>query len=180
MVIALNKCDLLSRDERKKTEEEQRERIPFAPYVPVGRLSAKTGRGVKELFETMDRVKASYSHRVGTGELNRFFDDVLQTRPPPTSGGRTAPTTPVASAPPPQPAPPRRSIEEKAAPQPSLQAGLPEEPGAHRGSRGLDRARPYSLPDARRPARTGSLTCSLRGPGGAGSSVLFRHYGPDS
>ncbi len=88
MVIALNKCDLLSREELKKAEESARDKISFAPYVPVVRLSAKTGRGVKELFETIDRVKSSYSHRVGTGELNRFFDDVLQTRPPPTSGGK--------------------------------------------------------------------------------------------
>ena len=88
MVIVLNKIDLVKRDELKKAEENAREKISFAPYVPVVRISAKTGRGVKELFETIDEVREAYTKRIGTGELNRFFESVLETHPPPTSGGR--------------------------------------------------------------------------------------------
>jgi GTP-binding protein len=88
MVIALNKTDLLTREELKRAEESARDKISFAPYVPVVRLSAKTGRGVGELFLAIDRVKEAFSQRVGTGELNRFFEQVLATRPPPTSGGK--------------------------------------------------------------------------------------------
>ncbi len=51
-------------------------------------LSAKTGRGVPELFRTIDAVRESYNKRVGTGELNRFFESVLDTHPPPTKGGK--------------------------------------------------------------------------------------------
>jgi GTP-binding protein len=43
---------------------------------------------VNELFETVDRVAAAMHRRVPTGELNRFFETVLDTRPPPTMGGR--------------------------------------------------------------------------------------------
>ncbi len=88
MIIVLNKCDLLDKDELKKAEELARDKISFAPYVPVVRLSAKTGRGLKELFDTIDRVKEAYSQRVATGALNRFFAEVLDTHPPPTSGGK--------------------------------------------------------------------------------------------
>ena len=88
MIIALNKCDLLDKDARKKAETLAREKISFAPFVPVVDISAKTGRGVSELLSTIDRVNEGYHKRVGTGELNRFFEGVLDTRPPPTMGGK--------------------------------------------------------------------------------------------
>ena len=88
MIIALNKGDLLSKEEVKKAEAEARDKISFAPFAPVVLVSAKTGRGLSELFDTIDKVSDSFHKRVGTGELNRFFEAVLQTRPPPTMGGR--------------------------------------------------------------------------------------------
>jgi GTP-binding protein len=88
MVLALNKSDLLDKRGFAKAEENAREKLSFIPYVPVVRVSAKTGRGVPELFETIDRVRESFFKRVGTGELNRFFETVLDTHPPPTMGGR--------------------------------------------------------------------------------------------
>ena len=56
--------------------------------MPVVEISAKTGRGVNELFEAVSTVSAGYYRRVGTGELNRFFAEVLESRPPPTQGGK--------------------------------------------------------------------------------------------
>jgi GTP-binding protein len=88
MVIVLNKMDLVKRDEWKKIEEQTRAKISFAPYVPIVMMSAKTGRGVNELFATIDRVRDAFNQRIGTGELNRFFEKVLETRPPPTKGGK--------------------------------------------------------------------------------------------
>ena len=88
MVVALNKSDLLDKKGFAKAEENAREKLSFIPYVPVVRISAKTGRGVPELFETIDRVRESFFKRVPTGELNRFFETVLDTHPPPTMGGR--------------------------------------------------------------------------------------------
>lgn len=88
MVIALNKTDLLKKDQLKKAEEAARDKISFAPFVPIIHTSAKTGRGMGELFDTVARVATSYALRVPTGELNRFFEQVLDTRPPPTMGGK--------------------------------------------------------------------------------------------
>ena len=52
MIIALNKSDLARRrTERKKAEEDARDKISFAPYAPIVSISAKTGRGVGELFD---------------------------------------------------------------------------------------------------------------------------------
>ncbi|MBX3225099.1 MAG: ribosome biogenesis GTPase Der [Labilithrix sp.] len=88
MIIALNKIDLLSKSEVAKSEEAARDKISFAPFVPVVHVSAKTGRGLPSLFSTIEKVSHAFHTRVPTGELNRFFETVLQTRPPPTSGGR--------------------------------------------------------------------------------------------
>jgi GTP-binding protein len=89
MIVVLNKCDLLGKTALAKAEEKARDKLTFAPYVEIVRTSAKTGRGIAELFATIDRVRDSFFKRVGTGELNRFFEGVLDARPPPTMGARS-------------------------------------------------------------------------------------------
>ena len=91
MIVVLSKSDLLPKTEMAKAEEMAREKLAFAPYVPVVRVSAKDGRGVGELFETIDRVRDASRKRISTGALNRFFEEVIEIRPPPTMGGGRAP-----------------------------------------------------------------------------------------
>ncbi len=89
VVIALNKIDLkTTRGEMTKVEENARDKLAFVPYATVVRTSAKNGRGLSELFEAIDKAIASFRQRVTTGELNRFFKEVLENRPPPTMGNR--------------------------------------------------------------------------------------------
>jgi len=88
MVVVLNKIDLVLKGNVAKVEKNAREKLAFAPYVPLAHTSAKTGRGIGNLFESIDQVHAAYYQRVTTGELNRFFEQVIETRPPPTMGGR--------------------------------------------------------------------------------------------
>jgi GTP-binding protein len=88
MIVVLTKSDLLSKTEASKAEELAREKLSFLPYAPVIRTSAKTGRGIGELFLAIDRVEEAFRKRVTTGELNRFFEQVIETRPPQTMGGK--------------------------------------------------------------------------------------------
>lgn len=88
IVIALNKIDLLDKRELAKAAEAARDKLSFTPWAPVVTVSTKTGRGMGNLFETVSRVAAAYKKRVPTAELNRFFEQVLMTKPPPTSGGK--------------------------------------------------------------------------------------------
>ncbi|MBW2458770.1 MAG: ribosome biogenesis GTPase Der [Deltaproteobacteria bacterium] len=88
IVIALNKMDLLDRDGKKEAESKARDVLSFVPWAKVTRLSAKTGRGVKRLLDAINGVRRSFDRRVSTGELNRFFDDVLAAHPPPIHRGR--------------------------------------------------------------------------------------------
>ncbi len=88
IVIALNKADLLDKKALEQAEADARDKLAFVPYASVCRVSAKTGRGTDGLLEVIDAVGQSFSRRVGTGELNRFFANVLETHPPPTHRGR--------------------------------------------------------------------------------------------
>jgi GTP-binding protein len=88
LVVGLNKMDLLSPAERKKAEEQARTALHFARWAPIVPLSAKTGHGINTLMERVWTAASEFKRRVPTGELNRFFEQVLLTHPPPTSGGR--------------------------------------------------------------------------------------------
>lgn len=88
VIVGLNKVDLLKKNEQEKAEEVAREELRFAGWVPIVRLSAKNGRGVKELLDLVTRASKEFKRRVPTGELNRFFEQVLERQPPPTSHGR--------------------------------------------------------------------------------------------
>jgi GTP-binding protein len=103
IVVALNKMDLLDATAAKKAMEQAQDKLRFATWAKIHQVSAKTGRGVKALMTTAAEASRQYRRRIGTGELNRFFETVLERRAPPTSGGK-APriyyVTQVASSPP--------------------------------------------------------------------------------
>lgn len=88
VVVALNKSDLLDGKKLGKAEESAREKLAFVPWAPIVKLSAKTGRGVGHVVSEAAKARASWVQRVSTGELNRFFAEVLSTHPPPTNMGR--------------------------------------------------------------------------------------------
>ncbi|HEX2876018.1 MAG TPA: ribosome biogenesis GTPase Der [Polyangiaceae bacterium] len=88
IIVALNKMDLLSREEQKKAREQAEDVLGFAKFAPIMEISAKTGRGVSELVSKVNRIAREWERRITTAELNRFFRDVIERQPPPTDGGR--------------------------------------------------------------------------------------------
>jgi GTP-binding protein len=88
VIVGLNKADLQNKKEQADSEEIARDELRFAGWVPIVHLSAKTGRGVKELLDLAARASKEFKRRIPTGELNRFFEGVLLKHPPPTSKGR--------------------------------------------------------------------------------------------
>lgn len=88
LVIGLNKSDMLDGDRRKKAIQRTREILSFAPWAPIVMLSAKTGRATHKLLETVSAALVEHAKRIGTAELNRFFEEVLEHHPPPTQKGR--------------------------------------------------------------------------------------------
>ncbi|MHA7819305.1 MAG: ribosome biogenesis GTPase Der [Erythrobacter sp.] len=56
--------------------------------VPLFAVSAKTGKGLDAMLGAAFELRESWSKRVPTAALNRWFDDALEANPPPAPGGR--------------------------------------------------------------------------------------------
>jgi GTP-binding protein len=94
LTIGLNKMDLMKGEERKAAIRRAREVLAFVPWAPLVPLSAKTGRATRKLMQTALRGLVEHQKRIGTAEMNRFFEEVLERHPPPVhKTGRCASTT---------------------------------------------------------------------------------------
>lgn len=88
LIIALNKMDALDAEGREKAITHAKEVFSFASWAPLVKMSVKSGRGVQGLVDQVRKVTQSHKQRVTTGELNRFFEEVIDRHPPPTQGNR--------------------------------------------------------------------------------------------
>src|SRR5262249_24291529 len=88
LVIALNKCDLVTGHPKKaELKELTKDTFHFMPWAPVTMLSAQRGDGVHRLLDLVDKVAAEHSKRIQTSQLNRFFAEVIEEMPPPLHHG---------------------------------------------------------------------------------------------
>ena len=90
LVIGLNKQDLLKgdREARQHAATRTRELLRGVSWAPVVSISAKSGRGINKLLDTVDAALVEHNRRLPTAQLNRFFSEVLEKHPPPTAGTR--------------------------------------------------------------------------------------------
>lgn len=56
--------------------------------VPVLTISGITGKGIDTLIKVAFETRTSWSRRVSTGQLNRWFEMAVETNPPPAPGGK--------------------------------------------------------------------------------------------
>jgi GTP-binding protein len=90
VVLVVNKWDLAgTADRAPELVRALRERLPFLAHAPVVFTSAREGTGLRELFETIDRVAQDYAKEVSTGELNRVLTAAVERRPPAGFHGKT-------------------------------------------------------------------------------------------
>lgn len=100
IVICVNKFDLVREKAKAQEETDDREheevkmwgedvdkirqnylfylkdKIQFLPWAPVLFFSAKTGKGIGEVLESVKGISLERKKRVTTGELNRFVPEV--------------------------------------------------------------------------------------------------------
>ncbi len=90
LIIAANKWDLVRRHTAVRRALVQRldGTLPQARGVPVVELSARSGRGVNRLMETVFEVRARWSRRVPTAKINAWLGDRVREHAPPHAGGR--------------------------------------------------------------------------------------------
>ena len=90
VVLVVNKWDLVgAADRAPELVRTLRERLPFLAHAPVVFTSAQAGTGLRELFDTIDRVAVDYAKEVSTGELNRVLTAAVTRRPPAGVHGKT-------------------------------------------------------------------------------------------
>ena len=90
LIIAINKWDVAEGASAlfngiKGALEEGLSQLKGVPLLTV---SAKTGKGIDTLIGAALEVRENWSRRVGTGELNRWFERAVETNPPPAPGGK--------------------------------------------------------------------------------------------
>ena len=56
--------------------------------MPVLTVSAATGKGLDMLLKVAFETREAWSRRIGTGELNRWFEKAIEANPPPAPGGK--------------------------------------------------------------------------------------------
>lgn len=90
LVLALNKWDLLTPEEKEEKVWRRRIRddLSFAAWAPVSYISAKTGQRVAQPLEVALKVIEERHRRVGTPELNRWLRGTVGQREAPTRKGR--------------------------------------------------------------------------------------------
>lgn len=88
-VVAMNKIDLLDAEERQKTRNELRRRLPHVEWAPFVEISALTGKGVDAIMPSVRPILAARKLRIPTPLLNAVVDE-LQARTPIPSTGRGA------------------------------------------------------------------------------------------
>jgi len=90
LVIALNKWDVAENASSlfngvKKALEDGLSQVKGVTVITV---SAMTGRGIDQLIGAAFETREAWSRRVGTGELNRWFERAVEANPPPAPGGK--------------------------------------------------------------------------------------------
>ena len=90
IVLVANKWDLASGagpEASKRFEAAVRDRLPFAAYAGLLRVSARTGRGIRSVLPEAARAAENRRRRISTGELNRVLGRALRDSPPRTARG---------------------------------------------------------------------------------------------
>ncbi len=89
-VVAVNKWDIVERDDTTARDFEQKLRslLSFMPYAPIVFVSALTGRRIGNLLGAVKSSSAQHRKRVQTAMVNRVVQDAVLRNPPPPDHGR--------------------------------------------------------------------------------------------
>ena len=90
LIIAINKWDVAENPPGllngiRAALDEGLAQVKGLPLITV---SAFTGRGLDQLLEAAFTIREQWSRRIGTGELNRWFERAVDANPPPAPGGK--------------------------------------------------------------------------------------------
>lgn len=87
-VIAVNKSDTLSAEQRKTVKAALRRTFGFVDYIPVVFISALEGTGTGRLLTTVERIWRGRKKKLSTPVLTRLLSEATRRNPPPAPRGR--------------------------------------------------------------------------------------------
>ena len=90
LMIAINKWDVAENASAlfNGIREALNEGLAQVRGVPLFSVSARTGKGLDTMLGAAFELRETWSKRVPTAALNRWFDDALAANPPPAPGGK--------------------------------------------------------------------------------------------
>lgn len=90
VIIAVNKWDLVTKDNHTMSKFERRVRaeLPFMPYAPMVFISAVTGQRLMNILVMAASVAEHRAFRIPTGQLNAVLEDAMMMKQPPSDKGK--------------------------------------------------------------------------------------------
>ncbi|MFL6764361.1 MAG: ribosome biogenesis GTPase Der [Sphingomicrobium sp.] len=90
LIIALNKWDVAENASAlfNGVKAALAEGLAQLKDVPLLTVSGKTGKGIDTILKVAIELRAAWSRRISTGELNRWFEDAVAANPPPAPKGQ--------------------------------------------------------------------------------------------
>lgn len=88
MVLAINKWDNLTEEQRSKIKHELEFKLKFVEYAKKHLISALHGSGVGDLFKSVKAVYSAVMKKVSTSDLNRVLEQSVLDHQPPLINGR--------------------------------------------------------------------------------------------
>ena len=88
VLVAINKWDGLSAEERARVNTTLDRKLAFAPWIPAVHISALHGSGVGLLLDDVNEIYRAGAFDVGTTHLTRLLTDLITAHPPPSIRGR--------------------------------------------------------------------------------------------
>ncbi|WP_026291994.1 ribosome biogenesis GTPase Der [Marinobacterium rhizophilum] len=88
LVVALNKWDGMTEEQKLKVKEQIQRRLEFVDFARFHFISALHGSGVGEMYRSVDEAYASAMAKWPTNRLTRLLEDVVAEHQPPMVNGR--------------------------------------------------------------------------------------------
>jgi len=88
LVIAVNKWDGLSRDNKGEVKADFARKIPFADFAKIHFVSALHGSGVGLLFDSVIKAYTCARRKIATPVVTRLLEKAIQMHSPPLVRGR--------------------------------------------------------------------------------------------
>lgn len=88
LVIAINKSDGLSTEQRKVVTKDIDRKLEFVRFADILNISALHGTGIRELFRGINTAFKHAITRISTPKLSRILEDIVRQHAPPMVRGR--------------------------------------------------------------------------------------------